>query len=193
MAPTSFVLPDPPKHLPQPPLYRLFVRLLPSPSSQAVSLRMGISCAGEGDSTATVSRVARPGAHTLPRPLAGHFNNAGLTAPRRPHLGGAQSLRRDLHGADVVLCVFDGRPASAAHEPVFLEHCRVGSGQRVHHVGFSDHVELSWAAIAIIEHASYYGDNGAISIKTSQAAGTWDFCVCGASRRCRAGRRCSCR
>ena len=70
-------------------------------------------------------------------------------------------MRRDLHGTDVVLCVFDGRPASAAHQQVFLEHRRVGSAQRVHHVGFGDHVELGWAAIAMDEHALFYGHNEA--------------------------------
>jgi len=78
-------------------------------------------------------------------------------------------LRRDLHGADVVLCVFDGRPASAAHQQVFLEHRRVGSAQRIHDVGFGDRVELSWAAITISKHALFYGDSGAAANRTGRS------------------------
>ena len=81
-------------------------------------------------------------------------------------------MSRDLHRADVVFCVFDGRPTQAAHQQVFLEHRRVGSGQRIHDVGFGDRVELSRAAIAISKHASYYGDNGAKSIGIRTIAGT---------------------
>ena len=75
-------------------------------------------------------------------------------------------MSRDLHRADVVFCVFDGRPTPAAHQQVFLEHRRVGSAQRIHDVGFGDHTQLGRAAIAINKHASYYGDNGAGSNRT---------------------------
>ena len=64
-----------------------------------------------------------------------------------------------------MLCVFDGRTAAAAHQQVFLEHRRVGSGQRIHDVGFGDHVQLGRAAIATGEHALFYGDCGAITIE----------------------------
>jgi hypothetical protein len=39
---------------------------------------------------------------------------------------------------------------------VFLEHRRVGSGQRIHDVGFGGHIELGWAAITMDGHALFY-------------------------------------
>jgi hypothetical protein len=80
-------------------------------------------------------------------------------------------LRRDLHGTDVVLGVFDGRPALAAHQQMFLEHRRVGPAQRIHDVGFGDRVELSWAAITMDGHALLYGDDGAVAKGPEARAG----------------------
>ena len=81
---------------------------------------------------------------------------------------GAESLSSDLHGADVMLYIFDRCPAATAHQQVFLEHCRVQSCQRTHDIGFSDHVQVRRTAIATSEHALYYGDSGAIAIEIAR-------------------------
>jgi hypothetical protein len=82
-------------------------------------------------------------------------------------------LSGDLHSADVVVCIFNGSPAPAAHHQVLLEGCCVRSSERIHDVGFGDHVQLGGAAIAIGEHASYYGDNGAIAIEPGALQGQY--------------------
>lgn len=101
------------------------------------------------------------------------------TCARRPRFRRAESLSGDLHGADVVLCVFNSGLATNARYQMLLEYCRVRSGQRIHDVGFGDHVQLGGAAIAISEHASYYGDNGTDINGTGGIARPVLRCACG--------------
>jgi hypothetical protein len=55
---------------------------------------------------------------------------------------------------------------------VLLEDYLLRARERIHDVGFGDLAQLGRATIAIGEHASYYGDNGAIAIEIAQATGT---------------------
>jgi hypothetical protein len=72
---------------------------------------------------------------------------------------------------------------------VFLEHCRVRSGQRTHDIGFGDHAQVGRTAIATSEHALYYGDGGAIAIENGATVGTRTSRRHGESRRCHLFRR----
>jgi hypothetical protein len=60
---------------------------------------------------------------------------------------------------------------------LFLEHCRVQSGQRIHDVGFGDYVQVGRAAIATRKHALFYGDSDAITIEMGALRGQCPVCA----------------
>ena len=100
----------------------------------------------------------------------------GLVTRCRSRLAHAQSLRRNLHGADIFVGVLDSRDAAATNQQVFLEDCPVRWIEPIHNERFGYLAQIGRAMVAVGEHGLMLCRSGPNINRTGSAAGPVPAC-----------------
>jgi hypothetical protein len=95
----------------------------------------------------------------------------GLVTRCRSCVAHAQSLSRNLHGADILVGVLDSRDTAATNQQVFLEDCPVRWIEPIHDERFGDLAQIGRTMVAVGEHGSILCRSGPDINRTGCAAG----------------------